>query len=147
MYFIVVMPSRPLILCMLRTTNPSFDLDLSAFGRRCKCLHVSVFLWYAFTCKRLLKALSIGTGPYFSSDLTEYENNVGLSVELLNLRTNANADTLAPCAVAVLHRVIPPFTLASVFAAAATHAIQFIPRLACLCPPTRRHLLLLRRRG
>ena len=26
MYFIVVMRSRPLFLCMLRTTNPSFDL-------------------------------------------------------------------------------------------------------------------------
>jgi len=65
--------------------------------------------------------------------LTKYENDVGLGVELPDLRTDANADALTPCSIAVLHRVAPSFTMTSVFAAAATHAIQRVPRLACLC--------------
>ena len=72
----------------------------------------------------------------YASDLqflTKYENYVGRAIKLLDLCTNANADALTSCTIAVLHRVVTPFTLASVFADAATHAIQFVPRLACLC--------------
>jgi len=65
--------------------------------------------------------------------LTKYENYVGRGIEFLDLRTDANTDALASYIVAVFHRIVPPFTLTSVFADAATHAIQFVPRLACLC--------------
>jgi len=73
-------------------------------------------------------------------DLTKYENYVGCGVELLDLRTDANADTLPPCTIAVFHRIVSPFAMASAFAYTATHAIQCVPRLACLCALARRHL-------
>jgi len=70
-------------------------------------------------------------------ELTKYEDYVGWCVEFLDLRSDANADALAPCAVAVLHGVVASFAVPCVFRDAATHAIQCVPRLACLCAPTR----------
>jgi len=72
--------------------------------------------------------------------LTKYENYVGRCLQFLDLCADANADALAPCVIAILHRVVPTFAVPSVLGDAATHAIQCVPRLARLCAPGRRHL-------
>jgi len=66
---------------------------------------------------------------------TKYKYDVRFVVKPADLGPDANADALAPCAIAVLYRVAASFAVTAVFAAAATHAIQRVPRRACPCAP------------